>query len=155
MIHADCGKRFTDEEKKSVDSQPTNSKRLKTIFMWKTLCFFCEKTVNKDYKSSNEFSQVMTLKVKERVLKRASERENEWGKTVENRLLSSNDLVTEEAIYHKACIGKFCLRKTSVYEKPGRPVNTEMFNGFKAICAWLEEDGDCDFHTTNYRNKLN
>ena len=123
--------------------------------MWKTLCFFCKKTISKDYKSSKEFSPVMTLELMERVLKRASEMDDEWGKTVESRLPSSNDLVAEEAIYHKACMGKFCLSKTIVYEKPGRPVNTEMFNGFKAICAWLEEDGDCDFHTTNYRNKLN
>ena len=70
--------------------------------MWKTLCFFCEMAINKNYKSSKEFSQVMTLKVKERVLKRASERDDEWGKIVESRLLSSNDLVAEEAIYHKA-----------------------------------------------------
>ena len=78
----------------------------------------------------------MTLKVKERVLKRASERDDEWGKTVESRLLSSNDLVAEEAIYHKdhkACMGKFCLSKTNVYGKSGRPINTEIFNGFEAI----------------------
>ena len=89
--------------------------------MWKTLCFFCEKAMNKDSKSSKEFSRVMTLEVKERVLKQASERDDEWSKNVENRLLSSNDLVAEEAIYHRACMGKFCLSKTSVYEKPGRP----------------------------------
>ena len=91
----------------------------------------------------------MTLEVKERVLKRASERDDEWGKTAESRLLSSNYLVAEEAIYYKACMGKFCLSKTSVYEKPGRPVNTETFNGFEAIFAWLEEEGDCDLHTIN------
>ena len=55
-----------------------------------------------------------------------SERDDEWGKNVESQLLGSNDLVTEEAIYHKACIGKFCLSKISVYEKPGRPINTEI-----------------------------
>ena len=55
LVHADCRKRFTDK-RKSVDSQPTNSKRLRTKFIWKTLCFFCEKTINKDYKSSKEFS---------------------------------------------------------------------------------------------------
>ena len=64
-------------------------------------------------------------------------------------MLGSNDLVTEEAIYHKSCIGKFCLSKTSVYEKPGRPINTEIFNRFEAICTWLEEEGNCDLHTTN------
>ena len=117
--------------------------------MWETLCFFCEKTINKDYNSSKEFSRVMTLEVKERVLKRALERDDEWGKTVESRLVSSNDLVTEEAIYHKAHMGKFCLSKISVYEKPGRPVNTETFNGFEAIFVWLEEEGDCDLHTIN------
>ena len=91
----------------------------------------------------------MTLEVKDSVLKQVSERDDKWGKTVESRLLSSNDLVAQEAIYHKACMGKFCLSKTSVYEKPGRPVNTEMFNGLEAICAWLEEEGDCDLHTIN------
>ena len=91
----------------------------------------------------------MTLEVKERVLKQALERDDEWGKTVESRLLSSNDLFAEEAIYHKACMGKFCLCKASVYGKPGRPVNTEMFNGFEAICAWLEEQDNCDLHTIN------
>ena len=64
-------------------------------------------------------------------------------------MLGSNDLVTEEAIYRKSCIGKFCLSKTSVYEKPGRPINTEIFNRFEAICTWLEEEGNCDLHTTN------
>ena len=117
--------------------------------MWKTLFFFCEKTINKDYKSSKEFSRVMTLEVKNRVLKQASERDDEWGKIVESRLLRSNDLVAEEAFYHEACMDKFCLSKTSVFEKPGTPVNTEMFNGFEAICAWLEEEGDCDLRTIN------
>ena len=91
----------------------------------------------------------MTVEVKERVLKRASERDDEWGKTVESRLLNSNDLVAEEAIYHKACMGKFCLSKARVYGKPGRLVNTEMFNGFEKICAWFEEEGDCDLRTIN------
>ena len=50
----------------------------------------------------------MTLEVKETVLKQALERDDEWGKTVESRLLSSDDLFAEEAIYHKACQGKFC-----------------------------------------------
>ena len=85
----------------------------------------------------------MTLEVKDSVLKQVWERDDKWDKTVEGRLLSSNDLVAQEAIYPKACMGK------SVYEKPGRPVNTEMFNGLEAICAWLEEEGDCDLHTIN------
>ena len=76
MVHVDCQKRFTHKQK-SVDSKPTKSKSLRTKFMWKTLCFFCEKTINKDYKSSKEFSQVMTLEVKERVLKQASKRGDE------------------------------------------------------------------------------
>ena len=53
LVHGGCRKRFTDK-RKSVDSQPPNSKRLRTKFMWKTLCFFCEKTINKDYKSSKK-----------------------------------------------------------------------------------------------------
>ena len=105
LEHADCRKRST-EKRNSVDSQPTNSKRLRTKFMWKTLCFFCEKTINKDYKSSKEFSRVMTLEIKERVLKRASERADEWGKTVESRLLSSNDLVAEESYLSQSMHGQ-------------------------------------------------
>ena len=44
LIVADCRKRFTDK-RKSVDSQLTNSKMLRTKFMWKMLCFFCEKAI--------------------------------------------------------------------------------------------------------------
>ena len=31
--------------------------------------------------------------------------------------------------------------------------NTEMFNEFEAICAWLEEEGNCDLHTINELQK--
>ena len=91
LVHADCRKRFTDK-RKSV-TPPTNSKRLRVEFMWKKLCFFCEKAINENYKSSMEFSRVMTLELKEKVLKRASERDDEWGKTVESRLLSSKKMI--------------------------------------------------------------
>ena len=110
LVHADCRKRFTDK-RKSGSFQAATSKKPRTEFMWKNLCFFCEKPINEQYSSSKEFSRVMTLEVKEKVLNRASERDDEWGKNVERRLLSSNDLVAEEAIYHKACMGKFCLSK--------------------------------------------
>ena len=140
MVHTDCRKRFTDEWK-SVNPQPTNSKRLRAEFKWKTLCFFCEETINEDYKSSKEFSRVMTLEVKESVLKRASERVGEWGKTVESWLLNSNDLVAEEAVCHKAHMGKFCLSKPNFYEKPDRLENTEMFNEIQSNLhfAWRRE----------------
>ena len=46
LAHADCRKRFTDK-RKSVDSQPTNSKGLRTKFIWKTLCFFCASFVKR------------------------------------------------------------------------------------------------------------
>ena len=78
LVHADCRKLFTDKRKSaSVNSQPTTSKKLRTEFMWKTLCFFCEKPINQNYKSSKEFSRVMTLELKERILKRVSERNDE------------------------------------------------------------------------------
>ena len=28
-----------------------------------------------------------------------------------------------------------------------------MFNEFEAICAWLEEEGNCDLHTINELQK--
>ena len=79
--------------------------------MWKTLCFFREKAINEDNKSSKKFSRVNTLGLKDNILQRALERDDEWGKTVESRLLSFNDSVAEEGIYQKGCMGKFCLNK--------------------------------------------
>jgi len=80
-----------------------NSKKSQQLFILKALKTYVELP-----------GTTMTLEVKERVLKRASERDDEWGKNVERWLLSSNDLVAEEAMYHKACMGKFCLSKPSV-----------------------------------------
>ena len=36
------------------------------------------------------------------------------------------------------------------YDPPSKgEVNDDMFNGFEVICAWLEEEGDCDLHKIN------
>ena len=145
LVHTDCRKRFTDKRKS--EELPTSSKKSRSEFKWKELCFICGKSISRQHPSLKKFCQVMTLEIKERVFKRASERDDDWGKTVKDRLLNSNDLVAEEAIYHRSCMTNFSLNKSSVNEKPGRPVNTEMSEGFEAICIWLEEDGDCDLHT--------
>ena len=39
-----------------------------------------------------------------------------WGNEVYTRLLSYNDLVTEEAIYHISCMNRFRLQKIPVTE---------------------------------------
>ena len=62
------------------------------------------------------------------------------------RLESSNDLVAEEAIYHSSCMTKFILKKSTTKMK-GRPVDSDMADGFNRLCNWLEETSDCELYT--------
>lgn len=56
----------------------------------------------------------MTLGMQQRLLARAKERSDQWGLEVLGRLSGVNDLIAEEAAYHKICYNKFY--RTSEHE---------------------------------------
>ena len=144
-VHHNCRRKFTDTRKKS--SEETFHKRLRSSlenkFNWKTHCVICEKVINFFHQSYHE---VMTLEFHHKLAARAKERDDEWGKKVLFRLVNCNDLVTEEAKYHHACITSFRLWDEST-KKKGRPIDSEMSSGFEKLCTWLEERANCELYT--------
>ena len=69
----------------------------------------------------------------------------EGRRQVFGRLNGCNDLVTEGAVYHSACMAKFSKKTES--GKVGCPINEEKVWSFVVLCEWLDKDGDCELYT--------
>ena len=75
-------------------------------FNWKLHCFFRSELCHIDPKckdSKKKTMRVATLVIRESVLEPCSKRGDEWGLDVHSRLMTCNDLVAEEAVYHTIC----------------------------------------------------
>lgn len=88
----------------------------------------------------------MTIPLRQTLLNICNPRRDEWSIDVQRRLLSCNDLVAEEALYHSKCMVNFRLT-SSTENKKGRPNNHIMTDNFEKICNWLEQDSDCELYT--------
>ena len=150
-VHHDCRRKFVDSREASQVVQPNKSQRLATNsdtirYEWKLCCFLCEKdNVDKSYYS---VVQVMTIPLRQTLLSVCEPREDEWSNDVQRRLLSCNDLVAEEALYHSKCMLKFRLTRPSENKK-GCPNYLVMTDNFEKTCNWLEEYADCELYTLN------
>ena len=65
-------------------------------------------------------------------------RNDQWGVEVCGRLQNCNDLVADEAIYHRQCHTKFFHKMRASTKSVGRPGDTSMKDIFKCLCDWLE-----------------
>ena len=61
--------------------------------------------------------------MKQQLMVMAQNREDDWGLEVMGRLQGNNDLVAEEAAYHKACRSTFNYKLR--YSGKGRPTDIE------------------------------
>lgn len=88
---------------------------------------------------------VETLTVQNRIRKVCSMRENTLGDEILGRLSSINDLVAEEAKYHKDCYINF-LKPTSL-QTPKTEIlrDSHVTKAMEEICIYLEESSDCQF----------
>ena len=67
-------------------------------------CFICTKQAITDirHKNRNDVQEVRTLQIQENILRKSNQREDELSRSIQGRLQSCNDLVAEEAVYHRA-----------------------------------------------------
>ena len=149
MVHHSCRRTFTDTRKRSSSEKP--AKRLRSSletssFDWKSFCFLCSEKVDNSNLRRDPIVTVQTLPIRDSLIERAKEINSDWGNQVLGRLLTCNDLVAEEAIYHLNCMNKFRLQNPSL-EKKGRPVDIEMMNVYEKVCNWLENESDCELYT--------
>ena len=148
-VHHHCRRKFTDTRKKSSRGKPT--KRLRSSvetpgFDWKSSCFLCCEKKDENHVRRDPIITVQTLPIRQNLIERAKERNDDWGNQVLEKLLVCNDLVAEEAVYHVSCMNKFRLH-TPRSEKKGRPVHMEMMDAYEKVCCWLENESDCDLYT--------
>ena len=115
-------------------------------FDWKSSCFLCSEKNDNSNRKRDPVATVETLPIRDNLIKRAEERNDNWGNHALGRLLTCNDLVAEEAIYHLNCMNKFRLHMPSSAKK-GRPVHTEMMDAYEKVCNWLENDSDGELYT--------
>ena len=88
----------------------------------------------------------MTLPIRDKLIKRANERSDEWGERVFEKLLSCHGLVAEEAVYHNACMNKFRLDRLTA-EKRGRLINQDMNEAFGKVFMCFENEADRELCT--------
>ena len=145
LVHHDCRRKFVDSRKKSSSKiQPKKLRSsLDSSFNWKSDCFLCS---NKADRKNSTVYQVSTLPLRDNLIVCCRTRDDEWGRSVQDRLECCIDLVAEEAVYHISCMTKFRL-KTNSDNKRGRPTDLSMLNGFSKVCEWLENDADGDLYT--------
>jgi len=142
---------------------------LRSVVDWKQHCFFCSMTA--DVKSRKKLkvvtSTVRTLPIRANIIDICHKRNDHWALEVVGRLNSCNDLVAEEAFYHRPCYWTFVNMRdlsslnyavtnpiqpcsgtssASVSGCLGRPVDTVMYNTFDKMCEWLEVSDD-ELHT--------
>ena len=92
--------------------------------------------------------RVQTLETKKQMMTLAQNRGDDWGIEVLGRLQGINDLVAEEATYHKSCRTNFSDFRQNPDTGPGRPSNTEKLNAYKHFLSWFQQsDIEDSVHT--------
>ena len=117
---------------------------LKVRFDFKVSCFLCSKSI--DFCNKHSYSEVMILQLRESLIERGDERNDDWGKDIKCRLELCNDLVAEEEKYHTNCMTKFRL-KDGTDKRRGRPEDVQMVKSFERVCIRLEETSDYKMYT--------
>ena len=169
FIHVSCRRDYTDSRRISLFQQKCNdvshsesiTKNLRTkneVFDFKLHCFYCGRKIDDSSKprkrrfgDKEDKSEVMTIEYKERILQRCSKRQDAWGKAVQSKLLSVNDLVAVEASYHRSCDTHFRLGRkppdtvdveflTPTKKRLGQPVSATVMSAFNEVIKFIEEN---------------
>lgn len=85
---------------------------------------------------------VRSLSVKEKILEAAEKRNDKWGDEVKHRIMSVDDLVAADGIYHQLCFVSF-FTHLSTGKKRGRPEVKDITTAMEQIYSYLENNDDC------------
>lgn len=131
----------------------------KSDFSFRTDCYICGKYVDQEKarrcpnNPEYEYSNVMSLSMKETIAKRCDERRenqlDEWADAVSHRTACISDVPAEEAIYHRRCFQYFIsprnLNVDTPLKKRGRPsgsVDHNKHSAFVHVIEYLENNDD-------------
>jgi len=124
-------------------------------FDWKTHCFLHATAVVLDTKhpTAKDSSVVCTLELCSTILEACGHRLDDWSLQVSGRLETCNDLVAEEAVYHRHCFTNFMTRcrnpKAQTAEAVSRDktdseqcIDERKIDDFHKLCTWQERSSD-------------
>ena len=87
---------------------------------------------------------------RQRIAHKCDKRNDNWSQEVYTRIATSNDLVADDAIYHKECFTRFVSNLPSPDASPnrrGRPKVENMQKWFEVLCIWLEGESDGELYS--------
>ena len=90
------------------------------------------------------------IPIRNQILEHCRNRNDECADITETRISCSNDLVADEAVYHKEYLTRFMLNWPSfeAQNKPkGRPVDQNMLQSFEMLCIWSKVEADAELYT--------
>jgi len=99
-------------------------------------------------KGNVDVHSARTLELRENLLKCCADRGDTWALEVRGRLESCNDLVAEEAVYHRACYIRFKQGRDILVDSMlrGRPADTALSSSFECMCDFLENSCDREIY---------
>ena len=155
VVHSSCRKSFTCSKaisklkrERELKLQSVVGRTLRSSvepFVWKHLCFLCGQAIG----DAADKRCVSTLTLGKTVMETCRMRNDNWGIEVLGRLQSCNDLVAEEAIYHKNCLTRFKkgLSVGTGENATGRPENKTAMEVFDKLCDRLESSCEKELYT--------
>ena len=150
--HYECQKEYTNErlfqqQKRRNDAavaDVVSSKSLRSsvsLFEWKEHCFFCGQSAIFDdrHPERSDTWCVRTVEMREKVLAKCRDRNDQWALQVSGRLETCIDLAAADAIYHRHCFRSFYAgRSADAVGKTGKSTDEEKLRAFEKVCDWLE-----------------
>lgn len=160
-VHERCRRNYSNEKiiaahLKKVEHEREQVKRRSTEapFNFKTHCFMCGLVITDEFMEQQEKNKtncnivyrVRVLKMKETIIKRAEERDDEYGKAIIRRLLPVTDLVASDCQYHSLCMRKLYNRPKIQGKRKSGPFANNVESAMEYIYTYLENnDGECQF----------
>ena len=151
-VHKICRRNFTDPKRISPPAvnQSTFSPKKKKLrssvsFNWKEQCLICTSTAIYDerHHDRTDVQQARTIEIRDKLLKRCSERGDRLSLELQGRIQSCIDFVAVEAVYHRSGYQRI-LSNTGSSASVGRPVKEAMTDIFDRVCCWLEEETETE-----------
>ena len=98
--------------------------------------------------------EVRSLTLKDTLLEKAEQRNDDLGRKVAERINSVLCLVAAEARYHQDCYAKFVSNPSSV-RKRGRPHDTNFDAAFQEMCHFIDTSEECQFSVHDLMQNIN
>ena len=114
------------------------------------MCFLCT------LPAESNVRRVCTFEFGQKIMEKCTERSDDWGLQVKGRMHSCNDLVAEEAIYHKTCHSRFMsnLPCSAGETCRGRPGVSYAMKAFEDMCYRLETSCEQNMYTLDQLHQL-